>query len=254
MADSFPTPMPLASLVIPVHNGAEVLPATLRAVEEFLAQQGPRFEVILVDDHSSEPAASLLRDFVQGHPAVQLLQNGRPRGKGNAVATGLLAGHGKFRLFTDADLAYPIDESLKVLAELERGTDVVTACRVLRESVYLMSPAFFNYLFTRHLMSRIFNRMVRIFVLPGVLDTQAGLKGFTAESVEWIFPRLTIGGFGFDVECLFLARKHGYQIREIPVHFRYDSEPSTMNFIRDILQMLRDLAAIRWNDWRGRYA
>lgn len=254
MADSLPTTMPLASLVIPVHNGAEFLPATLHAVEEFLAQQGPRFEVLFVDDHSSESAASLLRTFVQQHPEVRLLQNARSKGKGNAVATGLLAARGKFRLFADADLAYPIDETLKVLAELERGTEVVTACRVLRESVYMMSPAFFNYLFTRHLMSRIFNLMVRLFVLPGVLDTQAGLKGFTAEAVEGIFPRLTIGGFGFDVECLFLARKRGYRIREIPVHFRYDSEPSTMNFIRDVLQMLRDLAAIRWNDWRGRYA
>ncbi len=254
MADSSTTPKPLASLVIPIHNGAEFLPATLGAVEAFLAQQGSRFEVILVDDHSCEAAASLLRNFARAHPAVRLLENVRTRGKGNAVATGLLAAHGTFRLFTDADLAYPIDETLKVLAELERGTEVVTACRVLEESVYLMSPAFFIYLFTRHLMSRLFNLMVRLFVLPGVLDTQAGLKGFTADAVEWIFPRLTIGGFGFDVECLFLARKHGCQIREIPVHFRYDSEPSTMNFLRDVLQMLRDLVAIRWNDWRGRYA
>jgi len=254
MTDSVPAAPPLASLVIPVHDGAEVLPATLRSVEEFLAREAPRFEVILVDDHSSGPAARLLGSFVERHPSVRLLRNEGPRGKGNAVATGLLAARGRYRLFTDADLAYPIAETLKVLADLERGTEVVVACRVLRESVYMMSPAFFNYLFTRHVMSRIFNLMVRLFVLPGLLDTQAGLKGFTAEAVEWIFPRLTIGGFGFDVECLFLARKRGYRIREIPVHFRYDSEPSTMNFLRDILQMLRDLAAIRWNDWRGRYA
>ena len=254
MAASRPTTMPPVSLVIPVHNGAAFLPATLAAVTEFLSQQGSRFEVILVDDHSSEPAARLLGDFVQEHPEVRLLQNARAKGKGNAVATGLLAARGRFRLFTDADLAFPIDQTLNVVAELERGTDVVTACRVLPQSVYLMSPAFFNYIFTRHVMSRIFNLMVRLFVLPGVLDTQAGLKGFTAEAVAEIFPRLTIGGFGFDVECLFIARKRGYRIREIPVRFRYDSEPSTLNFLRDVLQMLRDLAAIRWNDWRGRYA
>jgi dolichyl-phosphate beta-glucosyltransferase len=253
MGDSPSAPAPVVSLVIPVHNGAEVLPATLRSVEGFLARQDAPFEVIFVDDHSSEPAARLLRDFTRAHPQARLVQNERPRGKGNAVATGLLAARGKYRLFTDADLAYPVEETLRVLVELEQGTEVVTACRVLKDSVYMMSPAFFNYLFTRHVMSRIFNLMVRLFVLPGVLDTQAGLKGFTAEAVEWIFPRLTVSGFGFDVECLFLARKRGYRIREIPVHFRYDSEPSTMNFIGDVLQMLRDLAAIRWNDWRGRY-
>src|SRR5206468_1714879 len=132
------------------------------------------------------------------------------------------------------------------------GSDVAIACRVLPESRYVMSPSFFYYLYTRHVMSRVFNRVVRLALLPGILDTQAGLKGFTARAGELIFSRLTVPGFGFDVECLYIARKHRLTVRQTAVHFRYDDEPSTVRFAADAAQMLRDLVKIRWNDWRGR--
>ena len=141
-----------------------------------------------------------------------------------------------------------------MVRELDGGADVAIACRVLPESRYLMSPSFFHYLYTRHLMSRLFNRVVRIALLPGILDTQAGLKAFTARAAELIFPRLTVAGFGFDVELLYIARKHGLRVRQTAVQYRYDDEPSTVRFAADAAAMLRDLARIRWNDWRGRYA
>src|SRR6266571_1221235 len=160
---------------------------------------------------------------------------------------------GAYRVFTDADLAYPVDEIGKIARELDRGCDVAIACRVLPESRYLMSPSFFHYLYTRHVMSRLFNGVVRLTLLPGILDTQAGLKGFTARAAEVIFPRLTIPGFGFDVEALYIARKHGLAITQAAVRYRYDEEPSTVRFTADAAGMLRDLVKIRWNDWRGRY-
>jgi dolichyl-phosphate beta-glucosyltransferase len=164
------------------------------------------------------------------------------------------AAHGSFRVFTDADLAYPVEEIDRLLHELETGSDVAIACRVLPESRYLMSPSFFHYLYTRHLMSRVFNRVVRLALLPGILDTQAGLKGFTSHAADLIFPRLTVPGFGFDVELLYIARKHGLRIHQTAVHYRYEDEPSTVRFAADAVTMLRDLTRIRWNDWRGRYA
>src|SRR3989442_8681551 len=91
-------------------------------------------------------------------------------------------------------------------------------------------------------------------LLPGILDTQAGLKGFSAPAAQLIFPRLTIPGFGFDVEALYIARKHRLAIKQAAVHYRYDDEPSTVRFAADAAHMLRDLVQIRWNDWRGRYA
>ncbi|HWC75374.1 MAG TPA: hypothetical protein VG454_15675, partial [Gemmatimonadales bacterium] len=90
-------------------------------------------------------------------------------------------------------------------------------------------------------------------LLPGILDTQAGLKGFTARAATTLFPRLTIETFGFDVELLYVARRHGLRVAQVPVRFRYDSEPSSMRFARDGATMLGDLLKIRWNDWRGRY-
>ena len=161
---------------------------------------------------------------------------------------------GAYRVFTDADLAYPVAEIAKIVHHLEGGSDVAIACRVLPESRYLMSPSFFHYLYTRHVMSRMFNRVVRLGLLPGILDTQAGLKGFSAPAAGLVFPRLTIPGFGFDVEALYIARKHGLRVKQVAVHYRYDDEPSTVRFAADAAGMLRDLVKIRWNDWRGRYA
>jgi dolichyl-phosphate beta-glucosyltransferase len=187
-------------------------------------------------------------------PEVRLIRNEENRGKGNAVTRGMRAAVGKYRVFTDADLAYPATEVGKILADLESGADVAIACRVLAESRYLMSPTFFSYLYTRHVMSRVFNAMVRWTLIPRVLDTQAGLKGFTAHAAEIVFPRITIPRFGFDVEALFIAKKHGLSLAQTAVFFRYDEEPTTVRFAEDVIRMMRDLVHIRRNDWRGRYA
>jgi dolichyl-phosphate beta-glucosyltransferase len=241
------------SLIIPVRNGADRLPATLRAAIDWLSCQPERSELVLVDDGSEAGTAALLRRFAAQAAGVKLLVNTQNRGKGHAVARGMLAAEGRFRVFTDADLAYPIEEVAAVVRPLEAGSDVAVACRVLPESRYLISPSFFPYLYTRHVMSRAFNWTVRRTLLPGILDTQAGLKGFTARAAETVFPRLAIAGFGFDVEALYVARRHGLRIVQIPVRFRYDHEPSTVRFVRDAATMLGDLVRIPWNGWRGRY-
>src|SRR5207253_8470269 len=130
---------------------------------------------------------------------VRLVRNDANRGKGFSVARGMGVARGAYRVFTDADLAYPLAEIAKIVRDLETGSDVAIACRVLPESRYLMSPSFFHYLYTRHVMSRLFNRVVRLALLPGILDSQAGLKAFSARAAGLIFPRLTVAGFGFDV-------------------------------------------------------
>jgi hypothetical protein len=103
-------------------------------------------------------------------------------------------------------------------------------------------------------MSRAFNRVVQAFLLPGILDTQAGLKGFTAEAAQLCFSRTTIPGFGFDIECLYVAQQHGLTIKQTAVSFRYDDEPTTVRFARDSSRMLRDIWQVRTNAWRGQYA
>lgn len=242
------------SLVVPVRNGADRLAPHLEMLRRFLAAAPRPTELVLVDDHSEPAAAGLLAQFGRDQAGVTVLRNGANRGKGFSVARGMRAARGAYRVFTDADLAYPLDEIGKIVRELEAGSDVAIACRVLPESRYLMSPSFFHYLYTRHLMSRVFNRVVRLSLLPGILDTQAGLKGFTAHAGDVVFPRLTIAGFGFDLEVLYIAKRHGLKITQTAVHYRYDDEPSTVRFAADAAAMLHDLLTIRWNDWRGRYA
>jgi dolichyl-phosphate beta-glucosyltransferase len=182
-----------------------------------------------------------------------VLRNASNRGKGYSVTRGMLAARGRHRVFTDVDLAYPLDQVSRIVDALDHGADVAIACRVLPESRYLMSPSFFHYLYTRHLMSRAFNRVVRAFLLPGILDTQAGLKGFTAAAAELCFRRTTIPGFGFDIECLYIAQQHGLAISQTAVNFRYDEEPTTVRFARDSSRMLQDIWQVRTNAWRGLY-
>lgn len=244
---------PHLTLVVPCYNGAERLPAALVQLSAFLAAQPYTSELILVDDCSAEPAARVLRDYAASRPGITLLRNERNEGKGRSVGRGMLAGRGRYRVFTDADLAYPPSEVNKILRDLESGADVAIACRVLPESRYLMSPTFFHYLYTRHIMSRVFNLLARIVLLRDVLDSQAGLKGFTAAAAETVFPRLTIPRFGFDVEALFVAQKHKLTVQQTAVFFHYDEEPTTVKFAQSAVTMALELVQVRLNDWRGAY-
>ena len=245
------------SVVVPVWNGAARLSRTLYALHGLLLQQGYPTELIIVDDCSGGDAvkaiASFEEDVQSERAAVRVLRNARNCGKGFSVARGMLAATGALRVFTDADLAYPAEDIESIVDALEQGSDIALACRVLPESRYIMSPTFFPYLFTRHVMSRAYNTFVRRLLVRSVLDSQAGLKGFTREAAELIFPRLTIPRFGFDVECLYIAQRHRQRVAQVPVTFRYDDEPSTVRVLRDGWRMLADLARILVNARRGRY-
>jgi len=121
------------------------------------------------------------------------------------------------------------------------------------DSRYTISPAFFHYLYTRHLASRVINWAMRHTIIPDCRDSQAGLKGFSAQAAEAIFSRQIIKGFSFDVEALFLAGRMGLCVREVAVEFRYFNEPTTVEFVQDGLGMVKDVLRVRWNALRGRY-
>jgi dolichyl-phosphate beta-glucosyltransferase len=251
--DFFTPRPPVLSLIVPVYNGVARLPAALDQLREFLRARPYSWELIFVDDHSDEEVARALDTFADAAPCVSVLHNDSNMGKGYSVSRGMRVARGAYRVFTDADLAYPTTEIDKILDALRGGADVAVACRVLPDSRYLMSPTFFSYLYTRHVMSRLFNALVRWTLIPRVRDTQAGLKGFTAAAAELVFPRVTIPRFGFDVEALFIARKFGLSIEQVAVNFRYDEEPTTVRFVKDAAEMARDLGRIRTNEWRRRY-
>lgn len=211
-------------------------------------------EIVLVDDscpHPDTPPA--LRCCAEKRDWVRLLTNETNRGKGYAVSRGMLAAAGRFRVFTDADLAYPISEIWKVVDSLEAGADVAIACRTHPQSEYLMSALYLRYIYTRHVMSRLFNAVVRALNIVDVHDTQAGLKGFTGSAATRLFPLVRIDGFGFDLELLFLAKTLHMRIDEVPVRFHYRDEPTTVQFIADGRRLLGDLVRIRWRSFTGEY-
>ncbi len=247
------TAVPRLSVIVPAYNGEDRLPGALAQLGAWLDAVPYSSELILVDDGSGPTAARLMDAFAGTRPHTRVIRNTKNLGKGAAVAKGMLAATGELRVFTDADLAYPPDEIGKIVTDLESGADVAIACRVLPESRYLMSPSFFHYLYTRHLMSRAFNLMVRAFLLRDVRDSQAGLKGFNARAAETVFTRLTVPRFGFDVEALFIAQLHGFTVRQTAVVFRYDEEPTTIKFTQSVVTMLADLVQVRWNHLRGVY-
>jgi dolichyl-phosphate beta-glucosyltransferase len=242
------------SLIIPAYNSGDFIVDTLERAISYLEQRQEKYEIIVVDDGSADGSASLLSDVTATNCSVRLVCNGANHGKGYAVRAGVMHSSGKRVIFTDADLAYPPEEIENIVRALDAGADLAIADRTSPQSLYHMSPEFLSYLYTRHLLSRLFNLLVRCWLRLEVRDCQAGLKGFSRHAADVIFPRLRLDGFAFDVELLYIAQRFGLDIRQIPVEFQYFSEPSTVDFIRDSICCLRDLVRVRLNAMRGRYS
>jgi dolichyl-phosphate beta-glucosyltransferase len=232
------------SVVIPAYNEEERLPSTLDKVSSYLGTSGEAYEIVVVDDGSRDATSRVAQTF--GDPHLRVLRNDANRGKGYSARRGMLEARGTLRLMSDADLSTPIEELARLRARIASGAAVVVASRALpgarlevRQSLY------------REGAGRLFNVLVRLVAVPGIRDTQCGFKLFTAAATEAAFRRALLDGFSFDVEVLFLARKAGLRIDEVPVTWRNDaaSRVSTAGGAQAFL----DLARIRLNGWRGRY-
>lgn len=234
------------SVVIPAYNEAERIPETLSQVVKYLDGLGRTYEVLVVDDGSTDGTASLVAEFArESGAAVRVIR--RPHaGKGAAVRAGMLAARGRFRLLCDADLSMPADGFDRFIPLLEAGVPVVIGSREVPGAHRYNEPAH------RHLMGRVYNRIIQLLVLPGIEDTQCGFKGFRAEAALELFGRQTLDGFGFDVEILFIARRLGYTVREVPVEWYY-MPGSKVKPLRDTWRMFRDALRVRLNALCGRY-
>jgi dolichyl-phosphate beta-glucosyltransferase len=241
------------SVIVPTYNSEAFIAGAFRELVEYLENSREEYELIFSDDGSRDNTPAVLEGLIGGHPRIRLIRNGSNRGKGSAVRAAMREARGEFLVFTDADLAYPPTEIGKILHTLREGADLAIATRVEPASRFIMSPAFFGYLYTRHVGSRFFNWAVRKVLGLSIHDTQAGLKGFRREAKEIIFGRQTLEGFTFDVELIYIAKKFGLAVREVPVVFRYFSEATTVSFMRQSLTSLKDLFDIRSKDRKGIY-
>ena len=235
------------SVVIPAYNEEDRLPGTLERVISYLGRRGGEFEIIVVDDGSDDGTSEAALSFASKAP-IRVLRNNRNRGKGYSVRRGMLEAKGDLRLFSDADLSTPIEELPKLeRAILEEGFDIAIASRGLPQS---RLPA--RQPFWREALGRTFNLYIQLLLLPGIWDTQCGFKLFTARAAEEVFGRVTIEGFGFDFEALFIARKLGLRIKEVPVTW-YHSPKTKVKVLRDGLRMGLEALKVRVNDLKGIY-
>lgn len=241
--------MPYLSIVIPAYNEETRLPGTLRTVLDYLERTYPgQFEILVVDDGSSDRTAALTEEIARQRGEVRLLRNPGNRGKGYSVRHGMLEARGDWVLFTDADLSAPIEELEKLRAAVERERAAIAiGSRALDRSLIGVHQPWW-----REWAGRIFNGIMRVIVGLPFRDTQCGFKLFRRDAVETIFPRQRIERFGFDVEVLYLARKLGFRTVEVPVRWNH-AEGTRVSMLRDSLDMFLDLLRVRWWWRRGLY-
>lgn len=238
---------PPLSIVIPAYNEEGRLGPSLARTRDFLRRHRLRAEVLVVDDGSTDATPDLVRRLARGWKALRLLALERNQGKGAAVRAGVLAARGRCILFSDADLSTPLEELPLLQARLDLGADIAIGSRALnRAKVEVSQPLY------RVLAGRSFNLMVQLLSLRGIQDTQCGFKLFTAAAARRCFSVQQVPRFGFDVEVLFLARKAGYRIDEVPVRW-INSADSRVRPFRDGGRAFLDLALIRLYDWQGLY-
>jgi dolichyl-phosphate beta-glucosyltransferase len=236
---------PLLSIIIPALNEERRLPPSLEKIDAFLKTQPFSTEVIVVDNGSKDRTAEIVREHSTTHPYVSLIQL-KERGKGRAVKAGMLAAKGDYRFICDTDLSMPIDEIVKFLPPNSDGYDISIATREGKEARRIDEPEY------RHFMGRVNNMIIKVTAVRGFEDTQCGFKMFNRESAEDLFAVQRMNGIGFDVEILFIAKRRGYKIRQVPITWYFDPD-SKIRLVQDSLNMLREIWEIRQNWRKGLY-
>lgn len=236
---------PFFSIIIPAYNEENRLPGTLEQLFRFLEKQSFASEIIVVENGSNDRTFEIAQQFANEQKNVHVLHN-EQRGKGKAIQRGVLAASGEYIFLCDADLSMPVEEIRKFIPPQLENFDIAIASREAPGSVRYNEPYY------RHFTGRVFNTLIRLLVLPNLQDTQCGFKCIRAKVARDIFPYQTLTGWAFDVELLYIARHHGYQIAEIPIHWYFNAD-SKISVFRDSLRMFLDLLRIRRNALLGLY-
>jgi glycosyltransferase involved in cell wall biosynthesis len=235
------------SVIIPAFNEESLIVSTLDCLHSYLSARPQSFEILVVDDGSQDKTVEFVRQLQKTHERLRLLSNPQNMGKGFSIQRGVLESRGQLIIFTDADLPYKLDAIDGFLQALQSGCDLAIGSRVLPGSEVKGVPML------RYAAGQIFSWMVQAVLFQGLPDTQCGFKSFKAQAAKEIFRRLTIGGFGFDVEMLFIARKRKYAIQPVPVHMIEHRQRSRVRLMSDSLKMFANLFMVRWNDLQGKY-
>jgi dolichyl-phosphate beta-glucosyltransferase len=235
------------SFVIPAYNESARIRPTLDELLRYTQQQQLDAEILVVNDGSSDDTAQVVREYGKSHPQILLLENPGNRGKGYSVRNGMLHARGDICLFTDADLSSPISEAQKLFDAIAQGADIAIGSRWMRTELQTERQPLYRQAF-----GRIYNLVLRVVLGLRFVDTQCGFKAFRRDAAQRIFPLQRIEGWGFDPEILFLARRAGLRVEEVPVLWAH-SEGSRLHPFRDGMRMFVEVLRIRWNALSGKY-
>lgn len=226
------------SIIVPAYNEAGRILPSLDQVFAYMDEHHPEYEVVVVDDGSSDGTTDVVRQRFASRANLRILSYGGNRGKGYAVRYGALQAQGDIVLFTDADLSTPISEIEKLLQAIDKGCDLVIASRAHSQADIVERQPFY-----REGVGKLFNLLVRLLILPMFRDTQCGFKAFRREPMRPVLQQQQIDGFAFDVEMIALAQAQGLKIGEAPVMWTH-SPSSSVKLSRGIAAFV-DLIPIR---------
>lgn len=231
--------------MIPAHNEETRLPQALEQVFAFLKSQSYSSEVVVIENGSADRTFEIASEYASRNTSLRVIRETQS-GKGRAVRLGMLEATGQYRFMCDADLSMSIDQLSHFLPPSLANADIAIASREAPGAVRHDEPLY------RHLGGRLINLTIRLLILPGLQDTQCGFKCFTAAAAEQVFRRQTMPRWSFDIEILFIARRLGLTIREVPIQWRFDAA-TKLSAVQDALRMVRDIFIIHRNARRGLY-
>lgn len=234
------------SLVIPAYNEAQRLPQRLAGVKAYLETKSVTSEVIVVDDGSTDDTVAIVREWMDHWSELRLVQR-EHRGKGAAVRTGMFAARGEYVALADADFSMSVEQFDRFTVEALGPFDIAIGSREAPGARRIDEPMH------RHVMGRVFSKIVELVLLPGIQDTQCGFKCLRRQVALDLCQYQIIEGWGFDPELLYIGRQRGYDIREVPISWRY-MPGSRVHPMRDSITMLKDVLMIRYRGWRMRYS
>lgn len=239
---------PDLSIIIPAYNEESLIASTLECLYTYLSTRPDPYEIIVVDDGSQDKTAESVHNWYKKNDAdLHLLVNPQNMGKGFSIRRGVMESRGRYLIFIDADLPYELRAIEEFLSALRNGCDLAVGSRVLPGSQVKGVPLL------RYAAGQIFSWMVQAVLFTGLPDTQCGFKSFTASAAREIFRRVTIGGFGFDVEMLFIARKLNFTVRPVAVQMIEHRQRSRVRLFVDSFKMFANLFMVRWNHIQGKY-